>query len=110
MNDPELAPLAEEIPAPRRTDAAFARAVADDVRRRKARTWVFAPVLAAAVGGLALLVTQMPPAATMADAGTAITFDDDDPVFALPTLEGSTDEELEQLERALDKALERKTP
>lgn len=115
----ELALLA--APPPRRTDAAFARAVADDVKRRRApfALWLGAPALALAAAGVAIVVVGPGTGVVSVDAGVAasrIASIDlgrgdlewgEDSEFAIPSLDGSTDEELMRLDLALDLALER---
>lgn len=140
-----LAPLEGELPAPRRTDAAFARAVAEGVRTRRT-TWRLAlPSLAAVAAGLALFVIPRGAAVDPSpDAGAAArealvaamsssssAGENPEPPagagahneqqageppatldelragadFTIPALEGSSDEELARLDRALDAAL-----
>jgi hypothetical protein len=100
MNDPDLEALAEPLPAPRRSDAAFARDVAGAMAARRRRRWLVAPLaMAAAVTALVLFLPRAPADAELFDD------DDDDGLFAIPALDGSTDEELALLERALDRAL-----
>jgi len=130
-----LRALGELPPPPRKTDDAFARSVADGVRqRRSARSpFMFAlPTAAAAAAAFALVAVVHTPGTTphdvvvASDAGNVngnvgndvvapptpvlamnVDLDDDDDDFALPSLEGSSDEELERLDKALDAALAR---
>lgn len=111
----ELPRLVEAPPPPRRTDAAFARAVADDVhrRRRPLLLMLSAPALALAAAGVAITIAG--PGSVTSDAGVSVprvaAVDgewDEESDFALPSLEGSTDEELLRLDRALDEALQRR--
>lgn len=113
----ELLRLAEAPPAPRRTDAAFARAVAEGVKRRRAPSLLFvgAPALALAAAGIAIVVAGPGAGEVTADAGiaaprvAAVELEwSEDGDFALPSLEGSTDEELLRLDRALDEALKKR--
>jgi hypothetical protein len=119
MKDLDLTPLAD-VPAPRRTDAAFARSVADGLHKRRSRaSWFAVPALAAAAtGAFALFALVHTAHVDGADAGTstatlasndAAIFDDDD-AFALPSLDGSTDEELARLDHALDERLHARKP
>lgn len=118
----DLTPLAE-VPPPRRTDAAFARAVADDVKhKRSARAPFILPALAALTAATALVIVVRPHEVHVVAPVTTVTtvspahvevaaadFDDDDEdLFALPELEGSSDEELARLDKALDAALNHK--
>jgi hypothetical protein len=119
-HDPLLGPLAE-VPPPRRTDAAFARGVMDGVKQRRSRRIFVVPALAAAGAAFALVALVRPtgPARDVADAGTPqlakvteiaeadlpFAFVDDDGLFAIPAIDGSSDEELARLDRALDTAL-----
>ena len=117
----ELALLAELPPPPRRTDAAFARAVADDVKRRRTpfALWLGAPALALAAAGVAIVVAGPGVGEVSVDAGVAAprvaSIDLErgdlewgaDSEFAIPSLEGSTDEELKRLDLALDEALKK---
>ncbi len=127
--DPIETELAALAPPPRRTDAAFARAVAAGVARGKSagRGSLFAlPALAAAAAAFALVVTVGNPERSVVDAGVRVavahpvahpvaapaeqidaSWDDEDD-FALPSLDGSSDEELARLDRALDEALKNK--
>ncbi|MBI1946839.1 MAG: hypothetical protein HYS27_14180 [Deltaproteobacteria bacterium] len=109
-----LAPLAEPPPPPRRTDAAFARAVADGVKQRRApfALWLGAPALALAAAGVAIVVAGPDGGRVAVDAGVTIAraaavevdwAEESD--FAIPSLDGSTDEELARLDRALDEAI-----
>lgn len=119
--DADLSPLAD-VPPPRRTDDAFARSVQDGVRKRRARTWFALPALAAAAAAFAFVVLRpglvddervaIAPIATGAStsanaASVAVDLyeDDDDALFALPTLDGSSDEELALLDQVLDRKL-----
>ena len=123
--DRDLALLAD-VPPPRRTEAAFARAVVDDVKHQRSRHTLFVlPALAAATAAAALVLVVQPHDVRVApvhaaDAGTskvavvapvhvdvaaADLDDDDEDLFALPELEGSSDEELARLDKALDAAL-----
>lgn len=119
----ELQRLAGSPPPPRRSDAAFARAVAEDVKRRRSPLllWMGAPALALAASGVAIVVAGPGPGELGGDAGIAAprpaltervaTADlewGEDSDFALPSLEGSTDEELLRLDRALDEALKKR--
>ncbi|OGQ18192.1 MAG: hypothetical protein A2138_15220 [Deltaproteobacteria bacterium RBG_16_71_12] len=112
-----LAPLAAPPPPPRRSDAAFARAVADDVKRRRApfALWLGAPALAFTAAGVAIVVAGPDGGRAAVDAGVAATrvaavdlewADESD--FAMPSLDGSTDEELARLDRALDEAIKQR--
>lgn len=122
MSHDELTPLAD-VPPPRRSDDAFARSVADGVQRRR-QAWraLFAlPAFAAATAGFLFLVMRPTPpeetpvvAVNIAPAaGTSVTvavaiadpFEDEDALFALPMLDGSSDEELARLDRMLDQKL-----
>ena len=118
----ELESLAH-VPAPRRSDAAFVRAVADGVARRRARPLFALPALAAAVAAVTFMVMRAdgvelaPPAAKplaspLRPIVVADPFDDEDTLFALPSLEGSSDEELVNLDRILDRriAANRRSP
>src|SRR6185437_14493221 len=97
----------------RRTDAAFARSVADGVRKRRSRApWFAVPAFAAAAAGAFALfaVVHTPHVDAAHDAGVIVAandsiFEDDDTGFALPSLDGSSDEELARLDRALDERL-----
>ncbi|MCC7073656.1 MAG: hypothetical protein IT383_20265 [Deltaproteobacteria bacterium] len=110
-----LAPLAQPPPPPRRNDAAFARAVADDVKARHApfSLWLGAPALALAAAGVAIVVAGPGGGRATPDAGVALAprvaaVDVDwaaEGDFAFPSLEGSTDEELARLDRVLEEAL-----
>ena len=146
--DDQLDALAASIPAPRRTDAAFARSVADGVRAKKSRTVFMFPLAAATTAALAVFAVVHPAqwsTTTSHDAGTGVVattvtpheapdhvatsaasttsttataataagadamvamLDDEDSPFALPSLEGSSDEELAFLDRALDERLQ----
>jgi hypothetical protein len=141
-DDQLMSALADLAPPPRKTDAAFARSVADGVRaKRSARSpFTFAlPTAAAAAAAFAFVAVVHTPSSThdglsdIIDAGNHATTtttmatttapatatspvelalaldlddaDDDDGGFALPSLEGSSDEELERLDKALDAAL-----
>lgn len=114
VNDPELAPLAD-VPPPRRSDDAFARGVRDGVRKRRARTWFALPALAAAAATFAFVVLRPGPSgdeprvaiAPALDAPMVVDLyeDDEDALFALPMLDGSSDEELAQLDQVLDRKL-----
>ena len=118
-------------PPPRRTDAAFARAVADDVAARNKRSmlwWLGAPALAVSVSVAAFVLwPQAPrpvslkernhdlvaigavaPAPVMlasADADPLLGDDDDGDDFAIPSLGGSSVDELLRLEKSLDAAI-----
>ncbi|HEY4219718.1 MAG TPA: hypothetical protein VGO62_00215 [Myxococcota bacterium] len=125
MTDPDLELLAR-IPPPRRTDQAFARSVAAGVQKRRARTFFVMPALAAASAAFALVVAVHPGAVGVSDAGVSATattpstlllasadlarndaiFDDEDSPFAMPSLDGSSDEELARLDTRLDQALD----
>jgi hypothetical protein len=117
MNDIDLTPLAD-VPAPRRTDGAFARSVADGLHKRRSRApWFAVPALAAAAAGaFALFAVVHTPHAGGVDAGTSVVamndaiLDDDDTGFALPSLDGSSDEELARLDHALDERLNARKP
>lgn len=110
-------------PPPRRTDVAFARAVAGGVeaRRRGGRAFLALPALATVAAAVALVVLPRvgapsyveaesrdagvrAAAAPIAGGGDAVVdlLAND---FAIPSLEGSSDEELARLDRALDAAL-----
>ncbi len=116
--DEDLAPLAD-VPPPRRTDDAFARSVQDGVRKRRARTWFALPALAAAAAAFAFVVMRpgpMPEEPVKVKVAVAVPHtpdaapvdlyeDDDDALFALPMLDGSSDEELARLEQMLDRKL-----
>lgn len=116
--DPDLAPLAD-VPAPRRTEDAFARGVVDGVRKRRARTtWFALPALAAATAAFVFVIARPGPttdvepvpvrvavAPPAADIIVTDPFDDDDALFALPMLDGSSDEELARLDAVLDEKL-----
>ena len=119
----ELQRLAGAPPPPRRTDAAFARSVADEVKRRRSPLLFLmgAPALALAAAGVAVMVAGPGPGELRGDAGitaprpalaervaTADLEWGEDSDFALPSLEGSTDEELLRLDRALDEALKKR--
>jgi anti-sigma factor RsiW len=117
--DDVLRALAAPPPPPRRTDAAFARAVADDVKRRRAPLALFlgAPALALAAAGIAIVIAGPVTGELSTDAGvaaprlavsTAAWDEESESDFAIPSLEGSTDEELLRLDRALDEALAQK--
>lgn len=106
--DPDLSPLAH-VPPPRRSDDAFARGVIDGVRKRRARsTWLALPALAAATA-FVFVIARPEPAMESGATATAIVvadpFDDDDSLFALPMLDGSSDEELALLDAVLDEKL-----
>lgn len=107
-SDADLAPLAD-VPAPRRSDAAFARGVQDGVRRRRARALVALPGLAAACAAVAFVVLRAGPAAvdepSEVVARAAVDLLEDDALFALPELEGSSDQELALLDQELDRRL-----
>lgn len=123
MNDDDLPQL--RAPASgRRTDDAFARAVADDVKKRKqawSPLWLAVPSLAGAAAVVVLVGTPKgvdahAVYASFADhRGDVDVFDDDADVlafaddveddFAIPGLAGSSDGELENIEAALDRAL-----
>lgn len=113
-----------EVPPPRRSDAAFARAVREAVLKRRHERQLVVPVLTAACAALAIILVAPGPlgtgarlTATTATTGTTGTTEPreaepDDPAvivsdsdFAIPALDGSSDEELARLERALDRAL-----
>jgi hypothetical protein len=112
MNDIDLTPLAD-VPAPRRTDGAFARSVADRLHKRRSRApWFAVPAFAAAAAGAFALFAVVHTSHVDAthDAGVVVAvndsiFDEDDSGFALPSLDGSSDEELARLDRALDERL-----
>lgn len=115
-HDRELAALAD-VPPPRRTDDAFARSVQDGVRKRRARTWFALPALAAAAAAFAFVVLRPGPApddhrvdiaVAVPASGDVVDLyddDDDDALFALPMLDGSSDEELALLDQVLDRKL-----
>lgn len=113
-HDADLAPLAD-VPPPRRTDEAFARSVQDGVRKRRARTWFALPALAAAAAAFAFVVMRpgpvddervaIAPTATAPIVAVDLYEDDDDALFALPSLDGSSDEELALLDQVLDRKL-----
>ena len=128
--DEQLAALAANVPPPRRTDAAFARSVADGVNAKKSRTVFMFPLAAATAAALAVFALVHPattssthdagttgvvvavndaarvhPTTTVTDTGAPAILDDEDSPFALPSLEGSSDEELAFLDRALDQRL-----
>ena len=113
-----LTPLAQPPPPPRRTDAAFARAVADGVKARRSPFALLlgAPALALAAAGVAIVVAGPGGGGVTSDAGVAMapraaTVDvewAEEGDFAFPTLEGSTDEELARLDRVLDEALKQR--
>lgn len=127
MNDDTKAGLEPlmEVPPPRRTDAAFARSVADDVRQRRApRPLLFGGLALATAGAAAIFLVPRGPevAVVVVDAGARVAVAtptvqprasadfvwDDDGDFAIPSLDGSSDEELARLDRALDLALQKK--
>lgn len=105
-----------EVPTPRRTDAAFARAVQDGVRRRS-RALFALPALAAAAAAFTFVVMRPDDAEVLTKVADARplrverpvvisdSFDDEDALFALPSLDGSSDEELANLDRVLDRRL-----
>jgi hypothetical protein len=119
-----------EPPPPRRSDAAFARAVAAGLRERRGRLLFAVPALAMATAALALvllpeggnrldiapdagLLAAAAPAEPPVDAPAELADAEDDvasigELFAIPSLEGSSDEELARLDRALDDALARR--
>lgn len=116
------------IPPPRRSDDAFARSVADDVKRARAPRLLALPALAVGAAALAFVVAR--PDTTpevLVDAGRAavpviaagagsgadvmgeepVVLADVDPgLFSFPALEGSSQQELLGLEAALDAALD----
>ncbi len=127
MTDVLIPPPPLTPPPPRRSDDAFARSVVADVNeRRQKKTWLmFAAPLAASAAAVALLV--MP---TTADIDTSPTFltaadladpDSDDVIdevfeqvqlasvdlndFTFDDLDGSSEQDLVALERALDNVL-----
>lgn len=122
VDDARLAALAA-APPPRRTDQAFARAVAAGVandKKRRSLTLLALPGLVAASAVLAVVVLPgggAPVTRATTDAGVRVAsaerldvspdedffFGNDD--FAIPALDGSSDEELARLDRALDEAL-----
>lgn len=122
VDDARLAALAA-APPPRRTDQAFARAVSAGVandKKRRSLTLLALPGLGAATAVLALVVLPggaEPVTRADADAGVRVAsaerldasadedflLENDD--FAIPALDGSSDEELARLDRALDEAL-----
>ncbi|MDP2345439.1 MAG: hypothetical protein Q8O67_31130 [Deltaproteobacteria bacterium] len=120
---------------PRRSDDAFARAVADDVKARRARfsfAWLLAPALAGAAAVVTVLAgSPAVPALISSETLQALAEEDaridadvdvdglddatllalleddgDDAPFAISTLDGSTDRELVDVEAALDRALQ----
>lgn len=109
-----------DVPSPRRNDAAFARAVKDGVARRHARTFFAFPALAAAAAAFAFLVMRpddghpdvVAHAVDERPLMIADPFDDEDALFALPSLDGSSDQELADLDRVLDRriAASRRSP
>jgi hypothetical protein len=105
-----------DVPLPRRTDAAFARAVRDEVARHRERRSFALPALAAAAAAVAFIVMRPAPTlerpnptrvamARPEAVAIAFPFDDEDALFALPSLEGSSDEELVNLDRILDRRI-----
>lgn len=102
-----------DVPPPRRSDAAFALAVQDGVSRRRNRTLFALPALAAAAAAFAFVVVRaddgrVPEETRIAAASPVLLadpFDDEDALFALPSLDGSSDEELANLDRVLDRRL-----
>ena len=104
-----------DVPPPRRTDAAFARAVQDGVRRRRSRAFFALPALAAAAAAFTFLVMRPDDAEVLTKVADARPveravvisdpFDDEDALFAMPSLDGSSDEELANLDRVLDRRL-----
>lgn len=115
--DRDLAVLAD-VPPPRRTDDAFARSVQDGVRARRSRGWFALPALAATAAAFVFVVMRPGPTdervvaiapiavpAAVANAPMDLYEDDEDALFALPMLDGSSDEELAQLDQVLDRKL-----
>jgi hypothetical protein len=133
-DDADLAGLAElaRVPEPRRTDDAFARSVADGVARARAPRWLFLPAVAAGAAAVTFAIVHEPRVDTV-DAGTIARVeptapaeidrvqdddsddDEDDDAwlissrddFALPSLDGSDEQELLALEAKLDEALKK---
>lgn len=116
-HSPDELSLLDKPPPPRRTDAAFARAVADDVKRRRTPFALLlgAPALALAAAGVAIVVAGPGSGEASLDAGVtaprlavAELEWGEESDFAIPSLDGSTDEELKRLDRALDEALKQR--
>jgi hypothetical protein len=119
------------VPAPRRTDDAFARSVAADVAKARAPRWLFVPALAAGAAVIGFVIAQ-PSApdeiARVLDAGTRtpaplevvadadadadapLALDDVDPgLFTFPALDTSSEQELLAFEKRLDEAMKKQS-